>query len=92
MSDKIDSFISEIRNRPKFIAAAASDSNLSDHLNNIERGLFFLDRQADNDPATIEIFDKILIVIGRNDLTLKQRLLELGKLLVQFRDAGRSMN
>jgi hypothetical protein len=86
MSAKIAEFIAEIRAQSAFVAAAASDSKFSDHLDNIERGLNFVDRQADNDPATIEIFDKIHDVIGRNDLSLKQRLLELGKLLVQARD------
>jgi hypothetical protein len=89
MTAKIDAFIAEIRTRPAFVAAAASDSKFSDHLDNIERGLNAVDQKADSDPETIEIFDKIQDVIGRSDLPLKQRLLEVGKLLVQVRDAGR---
>jgi hypothetical protein len=89
VTDKIEIFISEIRNWPEFVAAAASDSRLPEHVDAIERGLNFIDRKADDDPATIEIFDKIVAVIGRSDLSLKERLLEVGKLLVQFRDAGR---
>jgi hypothetical protein len=89
MIAKIDAFIAEIRSQPAFVAAAASDSKFSDHLDNIERGLNFVDRQADNDPATIEIFDKIQDVIARNDMSLKQRLLEVEKLLTEVRDDGR---
>jgi hypothetical protein len=92
MTDKIDAFIAEIRARPEFVAAAAVDPKKSDELDAIERGLNAIDRQADNDPATIEIFDKIQHVIGRSDLSIKQRLLGIGKLLTQARDAGRSVN
>jgi hypothetical protein len=46
-----------------------------------------LDRQADDDPRMIEAIDKIQGVVGRRDLSIKQRLLEVGKLLVQVRDA-----
>jgi hypothetical protein len=92
MTAKIDAFIAEIRARPAFVAAAASDSNLSDHLNNIERGLNFVDRQADSDPAVIEVFDKILVAVSRNNLTLNQKLLEVGKLLIKLRDAGRNVH
>jgi hypothetical protein len=86
MTAKIDGFIAEIRSRPEFVTAAASDTRWSDHLDDIERGLNFLDRKADSDPAVIEVFDEILIVIGRGDLSLKQRLLEMGKLLTKVRD------
>jgi hypothetical protein len=34
----------------------------------------------------IEAIDKIVAVVGRSDLSLKARLLEVGKLLVQIRD------
>ena len=86
MSAKIDAFIAEIRTRSTFADAAASDPKWFEHLDNIERGLNAVDRKADGDPATIEVFDRIVIVIGRNDLSLKQRLLEVGKLLTQVRD------
>jgi hypothetical protein len=90
MSDKIEAFIAEIRNWPKFVAEVSLDGpRWTRELEAIERGLNFIDRKADDDPATIEIFDKIVAVIGRSDLTLRQRLLEVGKLLVQVRDAGR---
>jgi hypothetical protein len=89
MTARIDAFISEIRASPAFITAAASDSRWPDHVDNIERGVNFIDRKADSDPEMIEIFDKIQDVIGRGDLSLKQRLLEVGKLLTRARDAGR---
>src|SRR6266705_2649360 len=88
MSTKIDAFISEIRARPEFVAAAALDPKKSDDLDTIEYGLNVIDRWADDDPATVDIFDKIQNVIGRGDLSIKQRLLEMGELLTQFRDAG----
>jgi hypothetical protein len=54
------------------------------------RGLGVIDRKADDDPQMIEIFDKIQTVIGRSDLSMKQRLIQLGRLLAQARDGGRT--
>jgi hypothetical protein len=89
MTTKIDAFIAEIRDCPEFIAAVALDSQYSDHIDNIERGLNAVDRWVDNDPAIIEIFDNILVVIARIDLSWKERLLEVGRLFTQVRDVGR---
>jgi len=89
MGAKIDAFISEILAQPGFIAAAASDPQWSNHLDNIERGLNGIDQRADDEPAMIEIVDEIQTVIAPNDLSLKQRLLRVEKLLAKARDAGR---
>jgi hypothetical protein len=86
---KTDAFLAEIRAMPNFATAAATDSKWGDHLDNIERGINAIDRRADDDPATIEILDRIHALLGRNDLSMKERLLGLYKLLMQFRDAGR---
>jgi hypothetical protein len=87
MNAKIDAFVEQIRKRPKFVAASATDPKWIEQLTAIERLFNAIDRKADDDPKTIEIFDNILAVIGRSDLSLKERLLEVGKLFVQFRDA-----
>jgi hypothetical protein len=86
MSSKIDAFISEVRCRPGFVAASATDSNWIDQLAAIERLLYSIDRMADDDPAILEIFDKIQEVIGRRDFATKAKLLDLGRLLAQVRD------
>jgi hypothetical protein len=52
---------------PGFVKASAADPNWIDQLAAVERLLYAIDRKADDDPATIEIFDKILAVIGRSD-------------------------
>jgi hypothetical protein len=88
MTAKIDKFIAEIRSRPAFIDAAVVDPQKLNELAAIERGLFAVYRN----PEMIEIFDKIQAVIDRGDLSLKERLLDIGKLLTQARDAGRSVN
>jgi hypothetical protein len=87
MTDKIEAFITEVRNMPGFVAASATDPKWIAELEALERLLNALDRQADDDPGMIEIFDKIQSVVGRADLPIKQRLLEVGKLLAQVRDA-----
>jgi hypothetical protein len=86
VSAKTDAFLAEIRAMPNFVTAAATDPKWGDHLDNIERGINAIDRRADDDPATIEILDRIHALFGRNDLSMKERLLGLCKLLVEFRD------
>jgi hypothetical protein len=88
----INAFITEIQNVPTFAAAAASDPKWLAELERIERGLNAVDRQADDDPAIIEIFDKIQATICRADLSLVDRLLEVGRLLTQVRDGERTVN
>jgi hypothetical protein len=83
---KTDAFLAEIRAMPKFVTAAATDSKWGKHLDDIERGINTIDRRADDDPATIEILDRIHAILGRNDLSMKERLLGLYKLLMEFRD------
>jgi hypothetical protein len=87
MNAKIDAFLTEIRQLPGFVKASATDPKWNEELNRFERVFDAIDRKADDDPQTIEIFDKIQDVIARRDLSLKERLLEVVKLIVQFRDA-----
>jgi hypothetical protein len=88
MTDKIDAFIAEIRARPEFIAGVAADPKKADDLAAMERGLV----TVYGNPEMIEVFDKIEAVIDRRDLSMKERLLEIGKILTLVRDAGRSVN
>jgi hypothetical protein len=89
--DRTDAFIEEIRTLPTFAARDATDRVWSEHLAAIEFALHEIDRRADNDPASIEIFDKLVAVITDNGQPLRQRLLEVGKLFVQWRDRGRGL-
>jgi hypothetical protein len=83
---KIDDFITEIRDLPAFTAVAAADRVWSEHLAAIEFALQEIDRRADNDPAMIEAFDKIVALITDNRLPLRQRLLNLNEVLIPLRD------
>jgi hypothetical protein len=47
----------------------------------MERAPAAVDRLANEDPVILEIFDKVQAVIGRADLKLKHRLLEVARLL-----------
>jgi hypothetical protein len=85
MTNKIDCFIDEIRARPEFVAAAASDPKWDDELDELESTHGRLYHKPD--PELIEAFDKIHAVVGRGDLYIKYRLLELNKFLAQARDA-----
>jgi hypothetical protein len=87
MSTKIDAFLTEVRNMPGMITASASDPKRLAELEGIERALAAVDRLADEDPAILDFFDKIQTVAGRADLSTKAKLIEVGKLLMQVRDA-----
>ena len=87
MSAKINAFLAEVRNAPAFVVASANDPKWLEVFEAVERGFVTVDRLVDDDPAIIDIFDKILAVIGRSDLSLKQRLLEVEKLLIQIRNS-----
>jgi hypothetical protein len=82
MNAKIDAFVEQIRKRPKFVAAAASDPKWIGQLEAIRQFLHAVHRN----PEMIGASDKILAVIDRSDLSLKQRVLAVGKLLTQIRD------
>jgi hypothetical protein len=86
MSARIDAFLTEVRNQPAIIAAVAKDHERIREIDAIGRALFAVDRLANEDPAILDILDKIQAVVGRDDLSIKERLLEVGKLLVQVRD------
>ena len=85
MSARLDTFLIEVRTAPGFVDAAASDSKWFAELEKIERALKAVDRLADNDPTVIDILDSIQDVVGRTDLSVKARLIEVGKLLVLAR-------
>jgi hypothetical protein len=85
MSIRIDAFISEIRVLPAFAAAAEADDAWAKHLGAIEFALHEIDRRADNDPAMIEIFDKVVAIVTDNAKPLRQRLLDLNEVLIPLR-------
>lgn len=87
MNAGIDKFLNEVRNAPSFVKASAADPKWIGELEAIERVLNNLDRKADDDPQLMETMDNIQSVVGHRDLSIKQRLLGVGKLLTQARDA-----
>jgi hypothetical protein len=89
MSMAIEAFLSDLRTAPGFVAAAASDPKCLAELERVERGLSAVDRLANNDPAIVDIFDRIQAVAGNSNLSLKERLLAVGKLLAEVQAAGR---
>jgi hypothetical protein len=92
MSTKIDSFITEVRNMPGFVAASAIDPTWLETLEGMERCLDAIDRNADTNPVMLDTLDDIQAVIDRSDLTLKQRLLKIVELLVRVRDTIKIVN
>jgi hypothetical protein len=83
---KIDAFLTEVQKLPGFVKASASDPKWLERFDAMARGLATVDREADNNPAMLDTLDKIQDVIGRADLSLKERLLEVAKLLTEVRD------
>ena len=83
----IDTFLAKIRNAPEFVSACAADPSFSNHLEAIERALNLIDRKANDEPRMVEYFDTVQGVISRDDLSLKQRLIEVMKVFAELRDA-----
>ena len=92
MNTKIKKFVNEVRNMPGFVAASASDPAWFEHLEAMERTFAFVDRQADDDPRMVDLLDKIESIVGRTDLQIKRRLLEVGELLRNWRDTLKIVN
>ena len=89
MNARIDAFLTEIRNALSFVKVSAADPKWIGELEAIECVLNNLDRKAGDDPQLMETMDNIQSVVGHRDLSIKQRLLGVGKLLTQARDAIR---
>lgn len=93
MSTRIDAFLSEVRNMPEFIAELAiGPTRPRELIEGLERGISGVDRLANDDPAVVEIYDEILATIGRRDLSTKEKLSALGKLLLQAADTMKKVN
>jgi hypothetical protein len=89
MKDPVESFLCQVRQLPKFVEAARADEKWLEHFEQLETGLYGF---ADSDePRGIEAFDEILRVIGRQDRSLKNRLLEIVRIATAARDNGRSI-
>jgi hypothetical protein len=81
MNDRFPEFFDQIRRRPKFIKAAAADPRAIDQLEDLERKM-----ESIASTKLIELVDELLRIVNRKDLSLKKRLLTIGKTLVEYRD------
>jgi hypothetical protein len=88
MTAKIDAFLTEIRARPEFVAAAAANPQRVKDMLVIEQGVALLYLY----PAFIDVLDELDAVVARRDLSIKQRLDEVTRILTQARDAGRAVH
>jgi hypothetical protein len=86
----IEDFLDQIRAAPVFAAAAKADDQYNRWLADIDRGLERISELTDAE--SIELMDKVIDTIGWTEMSLKQRLLEIGRLMTEFRDRGRSVN
>lgn len=89
MNGKIDAFLTDVRNMLGFVAAVTKDPERIQEIEAIERALIAVDQLADENPIVLDIFDKIQATIGRADLSMKAKLLEVGRLLTQARAVGK---
>jgi hypothetical protein len=92
MSDKIDAFLTEVRNMPKFVAASATNPKWLEHFEAMKNTLAIIDRQADYDPRTVDALDEIESAVGRTGLPVKQRLLEVSKIVTRWRNVKWPVN
>jgi hypothetical protein len=85
MNDRFPQFFDQIRRRPKFIAAARDDSTWLDRLEDLEQRLETISQR----PELIELTDRLLLIVNRKNITVKARLLAVGKACADFRDHNR---
>jgi hypothetical protein len=81
-----EAFIDEVRNRPKFIAAAARDPVFVEHLSAIEYAIERINELGNDDAVWIDRFDQVRTILGRDEQPLKARLLEFGRVLQTWSD------
>jgi hypothetical protein len=92
MNIKFEAFIAEVTSAPQFVAALETHPQLKGEMDALERGLRHVDQMADEDPCMVESFDQIVAIIERGDLSIKQRLIQIGNVARSLRDAGRTVN
>jgi hypothetical protein len=77
-------FIDDIRANPKFVEGSKRDPAFHCHLKAMERGIEAIRAQGNDDVVWLERFDELQAIIARDDLTVKERLLELVKVLTPW--------
>jgi hypothetical protein len=85
MNDRFPEFFDQIRKRPKFVKAAADDPRAIDQLDDLEQRL----ESIASNPQHIELVDQLLWIVNRKDISLKKRLLAVGKACTEYRDLNR---
>jgi hypothetical protein len=86
MNERIEAFISEVRNMPEFAGAVAAGFIRVQDQDGLERAFSAIDRLANDDSAFIPIVDSLRAIVSRRDLSLMARVQKVGEVLVQARD------
>jgi hypothetical protein len=71
-------FFEMVRKRPR-VAAAMNDPVVVAHLEAIEYGIERTYELGNTDPIWLARFDELKAIIARDDLTIKERLLAIGR-------------
>jgi hypothetical protein len=82
MNDRFPEFFDQIRKRPKFVKAAAADRRAIDQLEDLEQRL----ENLASSPQHIELVDELIRLVNRKNISVKSRLLAIGKTLIEYRD------
>ena len=70
---------------PEFTAAAASNPIYRRHMDAVETGLCGIYRDGADDINFLEAFDDVRRIVASESMTIKQRLLAIGKRMERLR-------
>ncbi len=81
-ADYAAAFFAEVAADGEFAAALKDDASLAAHANMLRRGVAAIERRAASEGAALAVHEQIVIVLGRTDLTIKDRVCRLTRLML----------
>jgi hypothetical protein len=84
MTPDVEAFLREIEASPKFIAGVAHDPKILAGFEGMASGLRSIYAHGVDEPAMIELYDRVRRIVARND-TIKARLLEIQAIIGRAR-------
>jgi hypothetical protein len=83
-SPRVRQFLDALRQQPKVAEAIVQDPEMAKHFASIEYAMQRAYELGDADTTWQARFDEMLVIVGRTDLSLKQRLIAVGEAFQRY--------